>query len=101
MARWETAVRQILIEKIIADGLPVIVCFDHWDSTAAIWVKSQEDVVFDEYGSDFIMETLQRKGQASLQEITTEGLLMIIREGKHPNEPEYQGIIEETWGEIE
>jgi hypothetical protein len=88
----ESAIKTPLIEKILKKGLPVVVAFDHQDSFATIWVKSETEIVTDDYGSDFT-----EPGEVkSLNDLTIEGLTKLHKYGIRPDDGEdYTSAVED------
>jgi hypothetical protein len=77
----ESDIKKPLIGKIIKKGLPVIAMFDHMDSYAVIYVRSEIEILADDYASEF----LEDGDVKSLNDLTVEGLSKVhtygIREG--------------------
>jgi hypothetical protein len=87
-------VKELLIKKILAKGLPVVSCVDFADSSATVWVKTDGFIMTDDYGAEFLESGVGYDEGKSLNDITDLGLLNLVKYGVRPGEEDYKNYVE-------
>lgn len=85
--------KEDFIKEIEAEGYPVIASFEHMDSSATIYAKSENEVFFDDYGSEFLEG--KYKTMATIHDITEEGAYKLLRLGVRSGDEGYDYLLKE------